>query len=172
MIYVVDVETDGPIPGDYSLLWIGAVALDTLEFFTVKLKPLPFAAISWEALSATGLDRSDFEKNGEPPELAMNKFNSWIQKTNRKGRPILFSDNNQFDGMFIAWYFHHFLKHNPFGYSSRRIGDLYCGLRGDLFAQWKQLRKTAHTHNPVDDAQGNAEALRTILEEMKQNKES
>ena len=29
----------------------------------------------------------------------------------------------------------------------------------DTFAQWKHLRITKHTHNPVDDARGNAEAL-------------
>jgi hypothetical protein len=49
--------------------------------------------------------------------------------------------------------------HNPFGWSSRRIGDLYCGLVKDSRAQWKYLRKTKHTHHPVDDAKGNAEAL-------------
>jgi hypothetical protein len=26
-------------------------------------------------------------------------------------------------------------------------------------ASWKQLRDTKHTHNPVDDAKGNAEAI-------------
>ena len=25
--------------------------------------------------------------------------------------------------------------------------------------EWKQFRRTRHTHNPVDDAKGNAEAL-------------
>jgi hypothetical protein len=29
----------------------------------------------------------------------------------------------------------------------------------DTFENFKHLRKTAHTHNPVDDAMGNAEAL-------------
>jgi len=68
--------------------------------------------------------------------------------------------------MFICWYFHHFLNRNPFGYSSRRIGDLYCGLVSDTFAQWKHLRKTEHTHNPVDDAMGNAEVLLHMKNEL------
>ncbi len=29
----------------------------------------------------------------------------------------------------------------------------------DMFTNFKHLRKTKHTHNPVDDAIGNAEAL-------------
>jgi hypothetical protein len=29
---------------------------------------------------------------------------------------------------------------------------------------WKQLRRTRHTHNPVDDALGNVEALITMAD--------
>ena len=34
----------------------------------------------------------------------------------------------------------------------------------DTFANFKFLRKTRHTHNPVDDARGNAEALLAMKE--------
>ena len=33
---------------------------------------------------------------------------------------------------------------------------------GDVFKNFNHLRKTTHTHHPVDDARGNAEALLTI----------
>jgi hypothetical protein len=33
----------------------------------------------------------------------------------------------------------------------------------DAFASFKHLRKTTHTHHPVDDAKGNAEALLAIV---------
>jgi hypothetical protein len=36
---------------------------------------------------------------------------------------------------------------------------LYKGLVKDSFDNFKHLRVTAHTHHPVDDAKGNAEAL-------------
>jgi hypothetical protein len=61
--------------------------------------------------------------------------------------------------MFVCWYFHHFLGENPFGYSSQNLGSLYKGLAKDTFVNFKHLRKTKHTHHPVDDAKGNAEAL-------------
>ena len=32
----------------------------------------------------------------------------------------------------------------------------------DMFVNFKHLRKTPHTHDPVDDARGNAEALLAI----------
>ena len=62
------------------------------------------------------------------------------------------------------YYFHVFYGSNPFGWSSRRIGDLYCGMVKDTFAQWKHLRVTKHTHHPVDDARGNAEVLLKMKE--------
>ena len=58
---------------------------------------------------------------------------------------------------------------NPFGFSARRIGDLYCGLvkHAGKNSEWKhKYRKTKHTHNPVDDAMGNAEALLAFRDEL------
>jgi hypothetical protein len=60
---------------------------------------------------------------------------------------------------FINWYFHHFIGRNPFGFSSQDLGSLYQGLAKDTFVTFKHLRKTKHSHHPVDDARGNAEAL-------------
>ena len=79
-------------------------------------------------------------------------------------KPVFISDNNGFDWMFICWYFHHFLGHNPFGYSSQNLGSLYKGIVKDTRQNFKHLRRTTHTHNPVDDAIGNAEALLAIIE--------
>jgi hypothetical protein len=39
------------------------------------------------------------------------------------------------------------------------------GLMRDTFVNFKHLRKTAHTHHPVDDAKGNAEALLALKDE-------
>lgn len=36
----------------------------------------------------------------------------------------------------------------------------------DTFASFKHLRKTPHTHNPVDDALGNAAALLHMKESL------
>ena len=42
---------------------------------------------------------------------------------------------------------------------------VYEGVVRDMFTNFKRLRKTKHTHHPVDDARGNAEALLRIKEE-------
>jgi hypothetical protein len=44
------------------------------------------------------------------------------------------------------------------------LGSLYKGLVQDTFKNFKHLRKTKHTHHPVDDARGNAEALLQMKE--------
>ena len=94
----------------------------------------------------------------------MRQFGDWVVEVNAVHRPMFISDNNGFDWQFINWYFHHFLGQNPFGHSSHNLGSLYKGVVKDMSATFKYLRKTRHTHHPLDDARGNAEALLQIKE--------
>ena len=158
--FVVDVESDGPCPGLYSMVCFGVVLVDdkveTMKSFYGQVRPI---SEIWkpDALAVSGFTR---EQCLQFPcaEDTMKEFAEWVV-SNNKGRPIFISDNNGFDWSFINYYLHTFYGDNPFGWSSRRIGDLYCGMQKSVFERWKHLRKTKHTHNPVDDAMGNAEAL-------------
>ena len=156
--YVVDIEADGPIPGDYSMVSLGAVrvvpGLD--QTFYGQLRPISDDWIP-QALAVSGHSREETLGFREPKEVML-ELAAWIGETS-KGRPFFISDNNGFDWQFINWYFHHFTGANPFGFSSMNLGSLYKGLEKDVFKSFKHLRKTAHTHHPVDDAKGNAEAL-------------
>ena len=166
MAYImVDIESDGPIPGDYSMISFGAVVVDEQldKTFYGKLRPISDIFIP-EALAVSGHSREEtftFEK----PEKVMADFAEWIKSVS-PDRPIFISDNNGFDWMFICWYFHHFTGTNPFGHSSQNLGSLYKGLVKSVFKNFKHLRKTKHTHNPVDDAKGNAEALLAMKSEF------
>jgi len=165
MAYImVDIESDGPIPGDYSMISFGAVLVnDTLtEIFYGKLKPIS-EKFDPEALAVSGHSREEVMLFDDP-EKVMTDFALWIKNV-CKDRPIFISDNNGFDWMFICWYFHHFTGNNPFGFSSQNLGSLYKGIEKDTFKTFKHLRKTKHTHHPVDDAKGNAEALITMKKE-------
>ncbi len=157
---IVDVESDGPVPHLYSMVSFGAIILDRdLETtFYGETKPISEKWIP-EALAVSGISR-ETHLGFNDPKTVMEEFNLWIEK-NSKGRPVFVSDNNGFDWQWINYYFHLYLGKNPFGFSSRRIGDIYCGLKQDMYVanEWKKLRRTKHTHNPVDDAKGNAEAL-------------
>ncbi|MFI5401420.1 MAG: exonuclease domain-containing protein [Planctomycetota bacterium] len=166
MAYVmVDVESDGPNPGDFSIVCFGAVIVEpTLgRTFYGRLKPISERWVP-EALAISGFRREETATFDEPAEV-MARFDDWIRQ-NAKDQPMFVSDNNGYDWQFINWYFHHFLGRNPFGHSSTNLGSLYKGLVKDTFLNFKHLRKTKHTHDPVDDAVGNAEALLHMKESM------
>ncbi len=158
---VVDVESDGEIPSKYSMVCFGAVVVEPSlsKTFYGQIKPISDIWVP-EALKVSGFSREQHLKFDDP-KLVMENFGKWIED-NSVGKPTFVSDNLAFDWQWINWYFHYYTGKNPFGFSGRRIGDLYCGMKMDsgLNSEWKRLfRKTRHDHNPVNDAKGNAEAL-------------
>jgi hypothetical protein len=155
---MVDIEADGPIPGAYSMVSLGAVIVEkglTRSFYG-QLAPISERWVP-EALTVSGHSREE-TLNFDAPRLVIERFAQWLGKECPQ-RPIFISDNNGFDWQFVNWYFHSFLGHNPFGFSSQNLGSLYKGMVKDTFQNFKHLRETRHTHHPVDDARGNAEAL-------------
>ena len=160
--FIVDIESDGPIPGDYSMICFGAVLIEKElnKTFYGKLKPISNNYII-EALNISGFTREE-TLTFDDPYIVMLNFKKWIL-FNSKDKPMFISDNNGFDWMFICWYFHHFIKENPFGFSSMNLGSFYKGIIKDTFKNFKHLRKRKHTHNPVEDALGNAEAFLEII---------
>lgn len=172
-VVMVDVEADGPIPSDYSMISFGAVicfpiydnnkTIYKFKSFYGKLKPISDKWIP-EALSVSKLTREETLIFDDPKTVMLN-FESWI-KENIKDKPMFFSDNNGFDWQFINYYFWHFLNRNPFGHSSSNLGSWYKGLVKNNSKNFKHLRKTKHTHHPVDDATGNFEALLTMTNNM------
>ena len=162
---MVDIESDGPIPGDYSMISFGAVLVEpTLSrTFHGQLRPISERWVP-EALAIGGFSREQTLAFPEA-ESVMREFQAWLSE-HAGGQPMFVSDNNGFDWQFINWYFHHFTGSNPFGHSSTNLGSLYKGLVCDTTKNFKHLRQTRHTHDPVDDAKGNAEALLTLRNEL------
>jgi hypothetical protein len=131
--------------------------------FYGQLRPISDKFIP-EALAVSGFTLEQTLQFPEPATVMQN-FADWLHGIPRD-RPMFISDNNGFDWQFINWYFHHFTGGNPFGFSSTNLGSLYKGLVKDTAPNFKHLRRTKHTHHPVDDAKGNAEALLTMKEQM------
>jgi hypothetical protein len=161
-----DVESDGPIPHKYSMVCFGAVIVEPglKRTFYGKTKPISELWLP-DALVVSGFSREEHEKFDDPKDV-MQDFYAWLN-VNSKDKPTFISDNPAYDWQWINYYFHTYLGKNPFGFSGRRIGDLYCGMKmnAGLNSEWKKkLRKTRHSHNPVDDAMGNAEAILAMQE--------
>ena len=72
--FMVDVESDGPIPGDYSMTSIGCVLVEEplTKTFAAKLKPIS-ENYRTEALAVSGMTRRK-HLLGEHPKEAMTKF--------------------------------------------------------------------------------------------------
>lgn len=89
----------------------------------------------------------------------MTDLKVWLDET--ADRHVFVSDNPSYDFMWIADAFDRAGMRNPFGYSGRRLGDMYAGAKKNLkkASEWKRYRKTVHDHNPVNDAVGNVEAF-------------
>jgi len=161
--FIIDVESDGQIIGKHSMVCFGVVKLtpELDKTFYGQTKPISDKYIQ-SALDISGFSREEHLKFNDPSQT-MTDLANWV-KENSVGQPILISDNNGYDASWINYYFHVYHGSNPFGWSSRRIGDLYCGMMKDTRAAWKKLRVTKNTHHPVDDAMGNAEVLLKMKE--------
>ena len=169
---VIDIESDGPCPGEYSMVSFGAVTWEG-ETFYGEVSPISDVWIP-EALNVSGISREK-HLTFPDPEDTMWKFREWLERAPTAGdrRRVMWSDNPAFDWQFINYYLHRFTGANPLGFSARRIGDLYAGFKGNIYASnsWKKLRKTRHDHDPVNDAKGNMEALKTIISRHHKNPE-
>lgn len=160
-LVVVDVEADGPYVGDYSMVCFGAVVVEPGLTRTYYGKCSPISE-KWvpAALKVSGFTRAQHEKF-QIPQATMPEFRDWLHSL---GNVVFISDNPAFDWQWINFYLHRYAGMNPFGHSARRIGDVWSGLMRDMgkSSQWKKFRRTKHSHDPVDDARGNAEALLTM----------
>lgn len=156
--YVVDVEADFEYPIDGSMVCFGAVKV-TPELDTIFYGQTCPISSNWnpDALAISGFTREQ-HLTFDDPIITMPKFVEWVETTT-VGKPIFISDNNGFDWMFMCAYMWKFAGRNPFGWSSRRIGDLWCGMEKDTYSKWKWMRETNHDHMPVNDAKGNAQAI-------------
>ncbi len=167
----VDVETAGPVPGEYALLSIGAcLVMDITTNFYVELKP-DRKKTSDEAMVIHGLSLGKLIKTGKHPKEALQAFGAWIKSVTPEGdQPIFVAFNASFDWMFIHDYFLRYLGENPFGHSALDIKAYFMGQTG---VEWDQtsLKQIATrfmderhlTHNALSDAQDQAEIFQMML---------
>lgn len=179
-IYIsADIEADGPIPGQFSMLAFGLAVAATFDgeafaprnpseqTFYRELKPI---ADEYEptALRAACLDRDALVRDGVEPEAAMRDAADWVaaQADEAGGaRPVLVGYPVVFDWMFLHWYFVRYAGESPFGFSGALdIKTIYqqkaqvtldhAG-RNDLPPELRGSHP--HTHNALDDAIEQAE---------------
>jgi len=182
--FSADIETDGSIPGIYSMLSFAMVYAgefdgesfvrpETLDrSFYRELRPIS-AEFEQEALDVNKLDRNRLVCEGCDPELAMTEAAHWIKQVAGNAKPILVAYPLSFDWAWLYWYFVRFSKvGSPFNHSlcfdvktafavKAKLPISQSG-RSQLSSALKSGRR--HTHNALDDAREQAEVFANIFE--------
>lgn len=165
MNIIVDCEASGPCIECGDLIQFAAITESGETFVSDKFPPV-FDKFDQGAYNALGITREEhLAYTGRFTEESV-RFGEWLSQFDRC---TFWSDNPAFDWQWINWLFHSTGLKNPFGFSARRIGDLYAGCTKDIrnHTSWKKFRITKHTHDPLDDVRGNLEAFQHIRKTFK-----
>ena len=175
--FSADVETDGPIPGPYSMLSFALVyagSFDGKHFdhpdsfersLYLELKPIS-DMFQPEALRVNGLDRERLVKEGITPRDAMAQARRWIHEIAGLGNPVVVSYPLSFDWTWLYWYFIQFsTEGSPFAHSRcfdiKTAFAIKAGLPVSQASRSRLLpclrSSRIHTHNALDDAIEQAE---------------
>lgn len=166
----VDVEAAGPIPGEYSLLSIGACNVDDeTQTFSCEIKPINSNADP-KALEVSGLSLKRLAEIGLPPSEAMRRFEDWLRSTTSGNETLVFVGfNAPFDWSFVNYYFHKYVGRNPFGFTALDIKAYYMGATGCAWGDTRSSRISADLglhqkgdHIALNDAKLQAELFRLI----------
>jgi len=182
--FSADVETDGPIPGPFSMLSFALVRagrFDGQRFvrppeyrdtFYRELKPIS-DDFEIAALRVNGLDRARLCLEGDDPRQAMTEASAWVQRFARRARPVLVAYPLGFDWSWLYWYFVRFSALGcPFahsrGFDIKTAVSVKTGLpisssgRKRLLPQLRSRRQ--HTHRALDDAIEQAEIFANVFQ--------
>ena len=88
-VYIsVDIEAAGPIPSTYSMLSLGAVAVDNPQAtFYVELRPVNDESVPG-AMKVVGRTLEDFARIGRDPKEAMAAFRDWLSSVSKAAKPV------------------------------------------------------------------------------------
>lgn len=181
--FSADVETDGPIPGPFSMLSFGLVyagAFDGTTFyrppeytnqFYAELRPIS-EDFEPEALAVNGLNRAALIEHGADPSVVMTEAAQWVRQHAGAGAPVIVAYPLSFDWMWLYWYFMRFSKTgSPFAHS--RGFDIKTALSIKLRRMISKSGRSRipetlrssfpHTHHALDDAVEQAEIFANVF---------
>jgi len=164
-IYVsTDIESDGPIPGIYSMLSIGSAAYtadkELIGTFTSNLKTLPDAIEHPKTMEWWDRNKRAYNKTRlgtEPSEVVFPRYAKWLKSL--PGKPVFVAYPAGFDFTFVYWYLMRFAGESPFSHSALDVKTFaMCMMETDYRASTKRnmprewFDKLPHTHCALDDA--------------------
>ncbi|MFE2099050.1 3'-5' exoribonuclease domain-containing protein [Streptomyces sp. NPDC059468] len=178
----VDIEADGPVPGPYSMLSLGAAVAGTQDAdgfcpadpeqqtFYRELRPISDEFVP-EALAVSGLDRARLRTEGAEPGAALAEFSAWVREVSAGAQPVMCGYPASYDWTFLYWYLIRFTGESPFGHSGcldmKTLYATKAGLPLRAVAKGTMprhlLSRRRHTHHALDDAVEQAELLANLI---------
>lgn len=144
--FCVDLEANGPVPGLYDMVSLGAVVvapdatgkLGIGESWYIEIQP---QAPRFDASAAAvhGLDQERLRREGRPRRQAALQLAEWVRQQTRPGtEPVFVGHNAPFDWSFVAWTYAAEELPNPFGYKALCTKALSAGV---LDLHWLDTNK-------------------------------
>ncbi len=182
--FSADVETDGAIPGPFSILSFALVfagGLDGKTFerpqrydltFYRELQPIS-NQFELDALRINGLDRTRLCVEGESPEKAMTEAFKWVMGIAGQRTPVMVAYPLSFDWTFLYWYFVRYsASGSPFGHSRCLDIKTAFAIRAGIPMADSGLNRVCRHFvqdeptliNPLDDAIEQAEIFANVFE--------
>ena len=170
MFISIDVETSGPIPGEFSLLSIGACHVDDdTVTFSCQLNQSIRMPIRRPWRLAGFLSKNSLAQVDRLKTRWRNLRHGFEKIDGDDATPVFVGFNAPFDWSFINYYFLKFMGANPFGFSALDIKAYYMGATG---SSWRETRSSAiefvlkpqhrADHDALHDAQYQAELFRLM----------
>ena len=159
----VDIEADGPIPGEYSMLSLGAVAFNehrhevgswqsnfyTLEGAGQHPDTMDFWSKNEKAYTYT-------RQNLRTPDMAMRAFHSWLTDLKSFGDIVFVGYPATYDFMWVHWYLVKFTSGDPFGFAGL---DMKSMAYQALDLPWKRCHIGNFPEDWTDELKGSHYAL-------------
>lgn len=159
------------------MLSIGACTIDDPPAtFYVELRPINQRGTP-EAARVHQLSMARLMAEGIAPKQAMLQLEGWLKGQVRNDQlPVFVAFNAPFDWMFVNYYFHRYLGHNPFGHAALDLKALYMGTAGVPWSQtsWRYIEpqyveKENLTHHALQDALDQAILFKKLIAKLKHN---
>jgi hypothetical protein len=165
----IDIEADGPIPGPYSMLSLGAAAFyqsrTPIATFEANLQPLVGATQHPETMAWWGKHPKAYAYatlNPQDPALVMKTFSEWLRSLSPLRKPTFVGYPVSYDQMWVHWYMMRFVGEDILGFSGIDIKTLAASILGRPFRQVSKRNMPKkwfegcpeHTHKALDDAIG------------------